>query len=380
MPASAGGNLTHQDDSRNAWGRRVRSASKVLSLATTAKLPRPFANREWTADLEYIWRVRVAPDVRRLHARARRRRRQARGAMERGELGRRVQLMRSAEWAEHRARALALSRVDSIAACGKRWRRVVCGCGVREVPVDCKQAQLCGRCRRRHWRAWARRITLAIDHALGAARRAWARRRKGPRPGVYLLTLTGPHSGDLEVDRRRLGVDVRRLLKHATLRQWWSTYALTWEATDGRDGHGHMHAHLAVVSAWIPYHELHAVWGVDRHINVQAPRRDADGARSAAEYLAKYVTKGVEPAELTGRKAGELLCAMRGRRKVSTSRHFWRPRVAVCGTCGSRYELAGAPCGLQHVIPGAVLRSLSERLGSWVPRGGPQALLRFDSG
>jgi len=319
--------------------------------------------------------------------------------------------LRSAEWAEQRARALSMSRADVVASCDKRWRSVACGCSTVELKVGCDQPQLCGRCRKRHSAKWSKRITLGLDDALTRERkRYWQTpryRRRGRAPGVYLLTLTAPHTGDLEVDRIRMGKAVRKLLKYATAEGWWSTYALTWEATQGEDGLGHMHAHMAVISSWIPYSAeqvltrdpnaltprrpgerrrkprgLHDVWRDAMPgalvLDVQAPRTNADDAASAAGYLAKYVTKGVDSAEMTGRKAGELLCAFRGRRKVTTSARFWRHVEPGCECCGERWRSLGAPESLQELMPGAVLRSLSERTryrqGDRVP---PQVKLRW---
>ena len=225
-------------------------------------------------------------------------------------------------------------------------------------------------------------------------------------PGIYLVTVTAPHSGDLETDRIAMGKGVRKLLQVAAREGWWQTYALTWEATSGRDGLGHMHAHIAVISSWIPYtgdqaaardplalaprrlgERRRASVGIREAwarvmpgavvLDVKAPRQGADGASSAGEYLAKYVTKGVEPIDFTGRKAGELLCAFAGRRKVTTSRYFWVPRVAECKCCHERYRSLGAPMSLQELMPGAVLRAWRERLGWHPARGSPQVVLRW---
>lgn len=434
------------------------AAGSVQSLGTTATAAEsqgnldaaPVWEPEWKSDLEHVWRTRVRAKVLSLEARARRRRRQAAAILVGDEARRtlepaardrltfetwkqarssvakadaagqifgtasgralRLRALRSAEWAEERARALALERRDILDGCGKRWRTVACGCGHREFRVGCDQPQLCLTCRKKHARRWRVRITDGMDLALRAARARWHRagraRRRGMLPGIYLVTLTAPHSGDLETDRIAMGKAVRKLLQVAAREEWWSTYALTWEATAGRDGLGHMHAHVAVVSGWIPYTSAQAVAADPealaprrlgalrrRHVglreawarampgavvvDVQAPRRGADNASSAGQYLAKYVTKGVEPAEFTGRKAGELLCAFLGRRKVSTSRHFWRARVAECECCKERYRSIGSPISLQELMPGAVLRAWRERLGWHPARGAPQVLLRW---
>jgi hypothetical protein len=382
------------------------------------------ARAEWWADLEYVWRSRVSPVVDALDARARRRRRQAREAPE--DTPRlRVLALRSGEWADHRARALALPRADVLATCGQRWMCIGCGCGDRSLRVGCDQPTLCPACRRKHANKWRRRIVAGMDRALRIERAAWHRtpayRRRGMRPGIYLITLTAPHSGDLTADRDAMGVGVRKLLKHATKYGWWQTYALTWEATAGRDGLGHLHCHLAVISSWVPYrrrevatdevdHErwdsespnarprpprvgrrqytsergLHDVWRDAMPgalvVDVKHPRTNADDALTSGVYLAKYVTKGVEPAEFTGRKAGELLCAFRSRRKVSTSAGFWPEPERECPCCEERYRLTGTPCSLQDIHPAAVLRSQAERAGWFIPRGAIQSGLRWEGG
>lgn len=405
-----------------------RLPRSVQSLGTTATDPEPLRKKEplgspeWVADLEYVWRTRVAAPIASLTARAKKRRRQAR-AFERespdGSTGAwlRVGCLRSAEWADERARAMAMPRADIVEACGQRWRAVRCGCTSIELRVGCEQPQLCGACRRRHWRQWSQRITLGLDEAIRRERSRYFRtpsyRRRGMTPGLYLITLTAPHSGDLAADRDRMGVAVRKLFKHATKWGWWRTYALTWEATAGDDGLGHMHAHLAVISSWVPYTSeqattdhaseamtprrrgerrelprgLHEVWRDAMPgalvVDIKPPGKRAkgvDAARVGAEYLAKYVTKGVDPHEFTGRKAGELLIAFRCKRKVTTSAGFWQRRSPECEHCKELWRSVGAPVSLQQLLPGAVLRSKAEALGYWIPRGGRQVTLRWDGG
>lgn len=404
------------------------SASSLVLLGTTAPAWESFGNPEWWADLEYVWRMRTSAVRDQLHARARRRAKQARDAPQ--DTPRlRVVAARAAEWAEHRARAVAMARRDLLATCMQRWRATACGCKRVEVRVGCDQPQLCGRCRKRHSAKWSKRIRTGLDVALRRERRAWYGTpglshvgpafRSGKPPGVYLITLTGPHSGDIETDRRVLGIGVRKLLKHANKYRWWSTYALTWECTPGR-GDGHVHCHMAVISSWFPYslprleasevpaealratehrklgeswpwtwrrrvqpRGLREVWADAvpgaTVLEVSPPRKGADDVADAAGYLAKYVTKGVDPSEFTGAKAGELLCAFRGRRKVSTSSGFWDRSVPTCECCGEVYENVETPCSLQDIAPGGVLRSKAERLRWWIPRGNPQAVIRWEA-
>lgn len=347
---------------------------------------------EWQADLEYVWRMRMAPTVDKLAARAKVQRKRAAafpsppdGPIAVDEHGwERVVFLRSAEWNEHRARALALKRADLVKTCRTRWRSVRCGCGTKEFPVGCDAPQLCEWCRKKHWRKWRHRITRSMDIHLRAARAAWNRHRRGMMPGVYLITLTGPHSGDIETDRKRMGEAWRSLSRAAHAGKWWSHYALTWEVTAGKSGTPHVHAHIAVITSWIPYEDLHRAWRRAMPgalvLDVQAPNRRRNESGRAANYLAKYVTKGIEPSELTGQQAGQLLVAFHGRRKVSTSARFWIRVKRDCGVCGQEHQAVGAPCSLQDIAPGAVLSSWAERSAKYRAlhlRGQPQVGIRW---
>lgn len=392
-------NLSHTTDPVSSATRRATGS--VQSLGTSAKVAAGLGDSEWMADLEYVWRVRTSAELHRLHRRARHQRRAQRraGAMSSAaydigdtDIGEecaqeRVRLARSAEWAEHRAQAMALPRGELLAVCGTRQRTVACACGRQTVPVGCDQTMLCVRCSRRQWRKWRRRITRAMDSHVRAARAEWgaARRRgeaRGQLPGVYLVTLTVPHTGSVEADRKTLATGWRRLTKIANAHSWWGAYALTYEVTPGTTGEGHVHLHLAAVSSWIPYEELHAAWRSltgARVLDVSAPR--SGRVQNAADYLAKYVTKGVNAADFTGQKAGEVLVAWRGKRKVTTSKAFWTPsrdRERRCPRCGNVHRSVEAPHSLRAVAPGAVLQAMAERVGWWVPRGGIQTALNLE--
>lgn len=394
--------LHYNDDVGTA--RRRGATSSVLCTGTSAKPAPDLGNPEWLADLEYVWRTRTAGELARLHARAaltrraaRRRERATRRALDEAadEIATRVRLMRSAKWAEQRAQALAMPRADIVAACRKRWRTIRCGCGSRELPVGCDQVQLCEWCRKRHCRRWRKRITRALGSHLRAAQGEWrAAGRLGRAPGIYLVTLTGPHSGSIAQDRERLGAAWRELTKRAQAGGWWGAYALTWEVTPGTRGDGHVHAHVAVISSWVPYERLGAAWRAlvpgavqPEIVSPSAARRRAKqrgrsyhASENAAYYLSKYVTKGVDPREFTGQKAGELLVAFRGKRRFTTSLRFWRPLrdlAACCKSCGRATQAGRAPAALVSVAPAAVLRAFAERVGWFVPRGAVQMHLQL---
>lgn len=326
----------------------------VQSQGTTASTANPLTNpadAEWASDLEHVWRTRMAPVALQLRDRARACKRRGDRA---GELH-----------AKQRARAISMSRADVVGACRGRFRTIGCGCGRRDVPVGCDQPQLCTWCARRHWWRWRKRITRALRTHVRAARAAWSQHRRGMPPGLYLVTLTMPHSGDIAADRVAMGEAWRLLSKRARASKWWGAYAATYEVTADPtrgDGLGHVHLHIAAVSSWIPYDELHAAWRCAMPgalvIDVQAPRRDANGAGAAANYLAKYVTKGVQPTDMSGQKAGEMLVGFRGRRKVTTSAHFWQD-PGCCLVCRRRFYLAAAPPGMLRHAPAAVIRAVS---------------------
>lgn len=375
-------NLDHETDLGVKPG--LDAARSVQRLGTTAKPALVLGNPEWTADMEYVWRMRTHDALQRLDRRAREQRRRANA--ERDDPCMRAELSRSAEWAEHRARAMALPRVELLATCGKRWRKIRCECGIRELPVGCDQMQLCERCSKRKWRHWRRRLTRAMDAHVRAARGEWHRGgRRGRLPGVYLITLTVPHSGSIAQDRERLARGWRGLTKRASAGGWWGAYALTYEVTPGRDGAGHVHVHVAAVSSWIPYDQLHAAWRSLTGavvLDVSAPGGRTTRSKKAAEYLSKYVTKGIDYREFTGQKAGEILVAWRSKRKMTTSIDFWKPlrdRETRCTCCGAVVRSVGEPCGLQEVAPAAVLQAMAERIGWWIPRGGVQRALELDS-
>lgn len=383
--------LHYESDGEQAHLRPQRlrelAARRLESLGTTANSQRWQDNIGWTSDLEYVWRNRTRNQREVWEDRAKRIRGELR-AMDRAGAPAcpqtRVEMMRSEEWATEHARALALSRSDVVNTCRTRWRKTRCACSERQVRVGCDAVMLCDWCRRRHWRKWRKDITRSLDAHVRAARGWWSTHGKpGMVPGVYLVTLTGPHTGDIEADRRRMGAAWRKLSKVGRAANWWGHYAATWEVTPGVDTRGHVHLHVACVSSWVPYDELHEAWRRAMPgalvLDVRAPTGSRKQAASAANYLAKYVTKGVQPEDFTGAKAGELLVAFRGKRKVTTSLEFWIPVDYACRQCGCYHRMVEAPCSLQDVAPGAVLRAHAERLRWFIPRGEVQMRLDWNT-
>jgi len=161
-------------------------------------------------------------------------------------------------------------------------------------------------------------------------------------PKLVLLTLTIRHSGDVTLDRARIAEAWVRWRAWLWRRLGAPPFARVWEFTDGRDGKGHVHLHIATVWPWVDFSELHAAWsratrGEGTHVDVgTGPKRAKHSAplssKTVAAYLAKYATKG------SVSENPALLCAWvrasTGRRKVTTSRRLCPPREAAgCWHC-----------------------------------------------
>lgn len=321
---------------RDSRGRRPRNVPRKGTTRQPAN-PLPISgNPEWDSALETTWQRRMAPRVKAYRA-------------------------RPGRWHRQRALGLAEPRGSRLRSCSTSTRHVTCGCRTREVVIGCGLVQLCERCGRKYWGKVKCRMTEALSAAQLPSQRA------------YVLTLTVPHSGDLAADRTRLAGLWARLGREARRHRWWTTYAATYEATPGTRGDGHMHMHVALLSSWVPYKEVHRHWRrmlgqASYHLHFRY--RHGCSVDSAARYIAKYASKGVEVAKFTGEKAGELLVAMYGCRKVTASRRFWL-RTVVCRDCGECYRVT--PGVSRRVHPVGVLHRAAEYLAlkwdRWGSRG-----------
>ena len=249
----------------------------------------------------------------------------------------------------HRARARGARRtvVERTEKCGTfDTAELHChGCGlVHRVVHRCRVAWACERCRKRYWRTWSHRLRNALATELAEAAYTW-RRQGRPRkraPKLVLLTLTIRHSGDVELDRTRIAEAWPRWRAWLWRRVGAPPFARVWEFTDGKDGKGHVHLHVATVWPWLDFSELHKAWsratrGEGTHVDVgtgkdKGKHRRPVSSKHAASYLAKYATKGSKSDD------PELLCAWvrasTGRRRVTTSRRLCPPPEPMgCWTC-----------------------------------------------
>jgi hypothetical protein len=301
------------------------------------------------ADFEHVWQSGIRQKVEAYRKEAYKRSVLHVRAFGNGDAANHAWRENSARWYSSRAGTMELPRRHVLAACEGRFRVTRCGCATSIVPVGCDQPLLCAWCRKRHWRRWNRRLARGLSAHLRAAQAAWSRSRRGLPPGIYLLTLTGPHSGDVERDRVVLAAAWRKFYKHANREGWFTTFAKAHETTSGTKGEGHVHLHVAIIASWLPYEQLHEAWrralpGA-RVLNVQAPNRGRSQSGSAAKYLAKYVSKGTNLTDFDGETAARLLLAERGRRKVTTSKAFYVPPPSVCRDCGQRHVTMEQPEG-----------------------------------
>lgn len=367
-------------------------APQPVADAVAALLARaagePVEVAEWWADLEHIWRERRRREVERWAARA-----VAMRAL-RDSLDddvSKADAHRRAEYADARARSQAMSRRHRLAVCRRRWITFGCACQRIERPVGCDATLLCDWCRRRHLRRWRRRITKSLAAYHRAEHAAWraAKRPAGREPHVYLVTLTVGHSGDVERDRRDLWRGWRAWQKWLAVEVGGTfPYAAVWEVTAGRDGLGHVHCHVAAVLPYFDFGSAHAAWrtACPRSSNADYQRVTANGhgrpAQRAAKYLSKYVTKGTEVGDMPGALAGAVLASWYGKRKVSTSRHFWRVQAArgkaCCRRCEHQWSVLERPRSLARTSVEAVWFALAEVHRVALPRGPAQVRLRFE--
>ena len=304
-----------------------------------------------------------------------------------------------AEWHEGRARA-ELERLERVQSCGTGVTSMGCrSCGTLTGQLRqtrCGGWRYCIACRGERCSDYRARI----DASIKAARAVWSRQlglRSGQRWGERFLTLTVPHSGSAAHDfrllhrawrvfRRSLGRWFRRHRYLTREQACRLPYARILEVTGSDEGHAH--AHVWMLSPYLPQPVLAVLWAralhspytpvrplaeVIAHTTEQAsiagrnPARDlADLAtvsrwrRKPLQYLpwavvdirrasgdvgselCKYLTKDIGP---SGELAdpflyAQLIEATEGVRMVCAALEFWLPTDAdCCEACGRTLEL-----------------------------------------
>jgi hypothetical protein len=267
-----------------------------------------------------------------------------------GELERAVAGHRAiADWALGRER-YALARVRALAtqlsprlrACGTTVRHIRCDCHRRTVHAKCRQRWVCYECRV----DWTRRTSRKLCAALSGHLEAELRRENPPtllaaqrRNGaiVVLITASVRQVGPIAERRQRIRdawSAVRKYVQRSTGRSW--PYALVWEMTEGSEGNGNLHVHIAAVWPWVDWARVVETWrrsvgDMAAHCRIMRAKGNGKGA---AVYLSKYMAKGVEMAGFSDELAADFLAAQYNQRGVTTSHRFWAPPRKCCRYCG----------------------------------------------
>jgi hypothetical protein len=299
-----------------------------------------------------------------------------------------------------RATSVLEDRSDRVASCCTTGMTLSCKCGPRRVAVGCGQRWLCDVCRARCY-AMIRRAALRAWRARWSEQyRRWQRagRPRGAAWRYYFLRLSVRHSGNVATDRELI-VDawtkcrnwINREIgrRHPYYRRRSRSgklvvgvrfpYQLTWEATAGADGLGHVHAHVIVLWPWFDWSGLDEQWreatdGESNHVRIESVRagsvdgkhtrrrgterdRAADAVLAAADYVAKYASKGVTLETFDGDLAGATLAAFYCKRVVSTSYGFHVAEECRCRECGCTFDIREPPEGRHRKLAQAMRRT-----------------------
>ena len=178
------------------------------------------------------------------------------------------------DWHQRRANAQD-ERPHRVAACGTeevRIRCIDCSHETTQLVLRCQQWRLCRHCRATR----ATRYQAMFRDGRRAARAAysWLLRTSPFDGGPFsdrFITLTMPHSGDIERDIRLLPKLWRRVRALATAHlrldlgipkdQAAFPFVRVIEVTGGDDGLGHAHIHAWALSPYIPHALIRLWWG-----------------------------------------------------------------------------------------------------------------------
>lgn len=250
--------------------------------------------------------------------------------------------------------------------CEVRGLPVKCGCpkwrGVRWY--ECRQHLTCARCRIARAKRLGSRMAAALEHRLAESPKGYH---------IVMMTIALRHSGDVARDRVELALAWERYRKSFHARWGQFDYVGTFEVTPGRDGAGHVHAHMVCLWPWgYPGSGEAGDWSKERALWLAAAQgrsevvffKASENARDAAWYVSKYVAKGVTSSEFSPVLAAKVCGAMYGKRWLLSSEGFWLKTERVCPCCGERVRCATVtfePIDAPPVDPGQRWRDWRER-------------------
>lgn len=255
----------------------------------------------------------------------------------------------------HGARAHALERDLGVVAadCGTKYLVTMCNCTANERPALCGRYKFCETCLTKRRREQHVRMLKSLNSAL----------QDNDGAKVYLCTITTWHSGSVAEDFRFLKKSIPEFLEYARGFGALGPYVYVYEMTNGDDGKGHVHAHIALLARWLDFKSSAETWSTisAKHGRPETPERKlqkpdyrydrkGDPRRKTGEvasYLAShslpsYLNKLTESEGLTDEMLGEWIGATYGKRIVITSRRFWAENgPLICKCCNHKAIFAG---------------------------------------
>lgn len=245
-------------------------------------------------------------------------------------------------YAANRSSSLRRWLRQRVYQCGTTVYELRCPGGRRaQLPRPCRQWWICRRCRQRRANGLRRRMIEGLNLA-------WNRETEGGvRRALRLTTLTVRHRGNVMEMVDRLSKAWRAFYKRA--REWLGAfpYVAVWEVTPGRDGRGHPHLHVAWIGPrFFGYGKMLTLWR--RAIGDDGARITHVASQGTvtrcANYLGKYLSKGVELGGFNDEIRAQTLAAFYNRHLVLTSHKFWGPRLCDC--CQSPWRRWYGPGGV----------------------------------
>jgi hypothetical protein len=243
-------------------------------------------------------------------------------------------------------------------------------CGeVHEVPHRCGLKAWCSECAQRWGRDRTERLTAGLARRERECRQLWSSlgALRGLRPELRLLTLTVPrheHGPVAAMSSARNAWNAMRTWLWTEVRAGWARrlkrkrrdvpaewvrmpYGLAWEMTDGTDGAGHAHAHVVVFLPFVSVTRMNAAWhrmtGGNVHLSKDERGRvmTAPSVKTAASYLAKYVTKGGADS-LSPENHAAWVRATHGRRVMSASRGLLAKKESASAShcCNAQWSVS----------------------------------------